>query len=312
MRGVFFRDGEVELREIEEPSGEGARVRVRSIGICGSDLHMLEARSPLEFVAGHEVAGVLDDGTPVAVEPSMPCGECTLCRSGDYNLCPSGAGKSLGIGRNGGMADVVRVPPGCLAYLPSNVDVRDACLVEPLAVAVHGLQRAGLEGGQRVAVIGGGAIGLCAVAAARAASAATVGLAARYEHQVAAGRSLGAEAIDGRYDLVVECAGTEKAVNTAVRLCRPKGRVLVLGTHWSGLPLPQVLVMMKEVTVVSSFMYAVSGAVRDFDVAAMLLSRQPAIARALITHRFPLAQAGQAFAAARDRKAGAIKVVLEP
>lgn len=311
MRAVFFQDGEVELREMEEPSDEGVRVRVRSAGICGSDLHMLEIKSPLGCVVGHEVAGVLDDGTPVAVEPSMACGGCPSCRSGDYNLCPAGAGKSLGVGRNGGMADVVRVPPSCLVHLPSNLDVRDACLVEPMAVVVHGLQRAALGGGQRVAVIGGGAIGLCAVAAARAGNA-RVGLSARYDHQMAVGRSLEAEAVEGLYDLVVDCAGTEKAVVTAVKLCRPKGKVLILGTHWSGLPLPQVLVMMKEVTVVSSFMYAANGTVRDFDVAAMLLSRQPGIARGLITHRFPLAQAKQAFAVARDRKAGAIKVVLEP
>ena len=311
MRAVFFQDGQVELREIQEPSDGGVRVRVRSAGICGSDLHMLEMKSPLGCVVGHEVAGVLDDGTPVAVEPSMPCGECPSCRSGDYNLCPVAAGRSLGVGRNGGMADLVRVPPNCLVHLPSNLDVRDACLVEPMAVVVHGLQRAALEGGQRVAVIGGGAIGLCAVAAARAGNA-RVGLSARYDHQMAVGRSLGAEAVEGLYDLVVDCAGTEKAVITAVKLCRPKGKVLILGTHWSGLPLPQVLVMMKEVTVVSSFMYAANGTVRDFDVAAMLLSSQPGIARGLITHRFPLVQVKQAFGVARDRKAGAIKVVLEP
>jgi len=86
----------------------------------------------------------------------------------------------------------------------------------------------------------------------------------------------------------------------------------MLGTHWNGLLLQQIPAMMKEITVISSFMYASNGAVRDFDVAAMLLSRHPEIARALITHRYPLAEVKQAFAVARDRKAGAIKVVLEP
>jgi threonine dehydrogenase-like Zn-dependent dehydrogenase len=311
MRAVYFKVGEVDLREVPEPSGEGVRVHMRSIGICGSDLHMLEMKSPLNCVVGHEVAGVLDDGTPVALEPSMPCGECPSCLAGDYNLCPVGAGKSLGVGRDGGMADEFRVPERCLVYLPSNVDLQDACMVEPVAVAVHGLRRAGLEAGQRVAVVGGGAIGLCAVAVAKAVNA-TVGLSARYDHQMAAGKSLGAVEVEGQYDLVVDCAGTEKAVNRAVKLCRSKGRVLILGTHWNGLLLQQIPAMMKEVTVISSFMYASNGVVRDFDVAATLLSRHREIATALITHRFPLADVKQAFAVARDRKTGAIKVVLEP
>lgn len=311
MRAVYFKDGEVELREIHETHDEGVRVHVRSIGICGSDLHMLEMKSPLECVVGHEVAGVLDDGNHVAVEPVVPCNECTNCRAGDYNLCQLGATRTLGVGRNGGMADELYVPGRCLVYLPSNVDVRDACLVEPLAVAVHGMRQGGLDASQRVAVIGGGTIGLCAVAVARAGNA-TVGLSARYDHQIAAGNLLGAKEIDGQYDLVVESAGTERAVNKAIKLCRPKGRVLMLGTHWSGLSFPQMAVMMKEITIISSYMYAANGAVRDFDVAAMLLARHPEIPKALITHRYPLAEVKQAFAVARDRKAGAIKVVLEP
>jgi len=311
MRAAYFRDGEVELREIHDPSDEGVRVHVRSIGICGSDLHMLEMKSPLHCVVGHEVAGVLDDGSPVAVEPAMPCNECASCQAGDYNLCLVGAGKSVGVGRNGGMADELRVPESCLVYLPSNADVRDACLVEPLAVAVHGLRRAGLEASQRVAVVGGGTIGLCVVVVAKAGNA-TVGLSARYDHQMAAGKSLGAGEIEGQYDIVVECAGTEKAVNRAIKLCRPKGKILMIGTHWNGFTLQQIPAMMKEITTISSFMYAMNGPVRDFDVSAMLLSRHPEIATALITHRFPLAEVKQAFDVARDRKAGAIKVVLEP
>jgi threonine dehydrogenase-like Zn-dependent dehydrogenase len=125
---VYFKDGEVELREVEQTGDEGVRVNVRSIGICGSDLHMLEMKSPLNCVAGHEVAGVLDDGTPVAVEPIIPCHECACCLAGDYNLCTEAAGKSLGVGRDGGMADELRVPERCLVYLPPNVEVQDACI----------------------------------------------------------------------------------------------------------------------------------------------------------------------------------------
>jgi len=311
MRGVYFNNGEIELREVSGVTGDGVRVRVRSIGICGSDLHMLELKFPLKCIVGHEVSGVLDDGTPVAVEPMAPCNECAYCRSGDYNLCRGVAATTLGIGRNGCMVDELRVPERCLVYLPSNVDVKDACLIEPLAVAVHGMRNAGLEAHQRVAIIGGGTIGLCAVAVV-AASNAAVRLSARYEHQVAAGRRLGAVDIEGQYDLVVECTGAKSTMKQAVDLCRPGGKVLLLGTYWEGTSLPHMALMLKEITVVSSYMYSASGAVRDFDVAATILSRHTEIARALITHRFPLAEAKKAFAVARDRKSGAIKVVLEP
>ena len=311
MRGVYFNNGEVELREVGETAGDGVRVRARSIGICGSDLHMLEMKFPLKCISGHEVAGVLDDGTPVAVEPMAPCSECACCCSGDYNLCQGGAATTLGIGRDGCMADELRVPQRSLVYLPSNVEVKDACLIEPLAVAVHGMRRAGLESNQRVAVIGGGTIGLCAVAVA-VANGASVKLLARYDHQTAAGSRLGAEDMKGHCDIVAECSGDGDTLKGAVDLCRPGGRILLLGTYWRGISLPQLALMLKEITLVPSYMYSAVGAVRDFDVAAALLSRNPEIAEVLITHRFPLSEARQAFAVARDRKSGAIKVVLEP
>ncbi len=311
MRAVYFDDGKVELRDIQELPDKGIKVHVRSIGICGSDLHMLEMKVPINCVVGHEIAGVLDDGKSVAVEPMVPCDACDNCKGGDYNLCQLGSETVLGYGRNGGMADEVIVPERCLVYLPSNVDVKDACLIEPLAVAVHGMRKAGVSGNQRVAVIGGGTIGLSAVAVAKS-SYAEVGLSARHNHQMEAGIRLGANGIEGLYNLVVECAGTESAVNQAVELCRPHGTLLMLGTYWQGLSFPMIVAMMKEITIVPSYMYAASGTGRDFDIAAALLASNPEIADVLITHRFPLAEVTQAFSVARDRKTGAIKVTLEP
>jgi threonine dehydrogenase-like Zn-dependent dehydrogenase len=217
----------------------------------------------------------------------------------------------LGVGRNGGMADDVFVPRRCLTFLPSTVDVKDGCLVEPLAIAVHGMRISGFNGNQRVAVIGGGTIGICAVAVAKASSD-TVGLAARYSHQRAAGSLLGATDVDGQYDLIVECTGNSEAMNQAVRLCSPGATILALGTNWEGIQIPEVAAQSKEITMVFSTMYSARGAMRDFDVAAMLLARNPNIPKALITHRYPMVEVSKAFAAARDRRAGAIKVVLEP
>lgn len=311
MRALRFVEGNIDVQDMPSPSGEGVKIHVRSIGICGSEVHMLEKGFPIPVVPGHEFAGELDDGSPVGIEPLVPCGQCGPCGTGDYNMCERGPSIVLGVGLDGGMAEEVIVPERCLISLPAKLDVMDACLIEPLAVAMHGLRKAGLRGGMRVVVIGGGAIGLCAVAGAVDACA-EVALVARYPHQVEAGRRLGAQDVAGTYDLVVECAGSDSAVNQAVQLCRPNGKLLLLGTYWDGLNFPHFVVAQKGLTLIGAMMYGNSGVGRDFDLAAALLARNPEIARSLVTHRFALEEAPKAFETARDRKGGAIKVVLEP
>jgi threonine dehydrogenase-like Zn-dependent dehydrogenase len=273
---------------------------------------MLEAGFELAGIPGHEIGGELADGTPVAIEPVVPCGQCEFCRSGDYEVCRSGNAMILGVGRDGGMAEEILVPERCLVRLPAGVTARDACLVEPLAVAVHGLRRAGVRGSQRVVVIGGGAIGLCAVAAARAAGC-EVALVARHPAQLRAGRELGAREPDGtEYDVAIECAGTPAAAAEACARLRPNGTYLMLASCWDQFAVPGLVLGAKELTIVASLMYGRAGAGRDADAAAALLGARPALAEALITHRFPLEAAAEAFATARERSRGAIKVVLEP
>jgi threonine dehydrogenase-like Zn-dependent dehydrogenase len=312
MRAVRSRGKSVEVVEVPAPAGDGVRVRVASAGICGSDLHMVALGFLGERVLGHEVAGVTDDGTPVAIEPLSPCAACAPCVRGDYNLCEHGPRIIHGVGRDGGMADEMRVPARALVRLPAGVALGDACLVEPLAVVLHGLRRAGLRGGERVAVVGGGAIGLCAVAAARAAGA-EVALEARHDTQRAAGERLGAGARPaGAYDLVVDAAGTESSFAKAAELARAGGRVALVGSYWTPVSFPGFALCMKEIDVIPASMYGRAGAMRDIDAAAALLAATPELPRAVITHRFPLAAAAEAFATAADRKSGAIKVVLEP
>ncbi|HEX7095444.1 MAG TPA: zinc-binding dehydrogenase, partial [Acidimicrobiales bacterium] len=116
-----------------------------------------------------------------------------------------------------------------------------------------------------------------------------------------------------KYDVVIEAAGTADALATAVERCRPGGTVVLLGTYWTGgVEMPGQALCMKEVSLVPASMYGRVGPSRDMEVAASLLASQPEIASTLITHRFPLDAAAEAFVAARDRAAGAIKVVLEP
>lgn len=309
MQAVKRTDEGIEVVDVDEPTGEGVTVHVRSASLCGSDLHMA-AMGPLPVVLGHEVAGTLDDGTPVAIDPNHPCGTCDLCRAGRRHLCRELT--IVGVTRDGGMAERVVIDPGSVVRLPVGLRVEDACLVEPLAVAVHGLGQAGITGGERVAVIGAGSIGLAAVAAA-AASGVEVDVEARHEAQREAAERLGAKgAANGEYDVVIEAAGTQSALDRAVELIRPGGLVQFLSTFWEPVTLPGFAALMKEATLRWSFTYGHRAGGRDVEVAAALLARTPAIADTLVTHRFPLADAPEAFRVAADRAQGVIKIVLEP
>jgi threonine dehydrogenase-like Zn-dependent dehydrogenase len=312
MKAVNFVDGKVAVRDVPQPTGPGVRVRIVSSGICGSDLAMLAVGFEIAGIPGHEMAGVLADGTPVAIEPVIPCGHCAFCRAGDYQVCCDGVSRIFGVGRNGGMAEEIIVPERCLVRLPGRLDARTASLVEPLAVSIHGLRKAGVKPTDRVVVIGAGTIGLCAVAGAVAIGC-DVSLAARHDHQRRAGERLGAKIEPkGEYDVAIDSAGSASGMADACSWLRPNGKLLMLATSWGDVVLPGLELASKEPTIITSTMYGRDGVSRDVDQAATLLGTNPAIGDAIITHRFPLVAAEEAFAVAGDRKAGAIKVVLEP
>jgi threonine dehydrogenase-like Zn-dependent dehydrogenase len=312
MRGVCNTERGIEVLDVPDPDpADGVRVAIRSAGICGSDLHMI-GFGPIPFPLGHELGGVLDDGTVVAIDPNDPCGTCDQCVAGHGNRCRSMAQRARGTGTAGGMADAIVVDESALVPCPPELGASDACLVEPVGVAVHGLRIAKVASGDRVAVIGAGSIGLCTVAAARP-IAGEVALVARHEHQRAAGQRLGATtSVDGEYDVVVECAGTDDALAKAAEICRPGGTVLFLSTHWTPVTVPGIPALMKELGFRWGITYGTHDGRRELDDAAVILAADPTIAGELITHRFSLDDAAEAFRVAADRASGSIKVVLEP
>jgi threonine dehydrogenase-like Zn-dependent dehydrogenase len=283
---------------------------VAASGICGSDLHLV-GLGPSEVTLGHEFSGTLEDGTPVAVLPTVPCGRCARCLEGDDQQCAQTLATLYGVSRDGGLADRAWVALQCARPLPSAVRVEDACLVEPLAVAVHGIRRAAPAPGSSVLVIGAGPVGLCTVAATRS-HGMEVDLLAHRRERLEAGLALGARPATGSdYDVVFDAAGTQGSMDTAMNLVRPGGTVAVLGTFWEPVSLGLGF-QMKEVALVPAFAYGHHHGDAEFDAAIGLLERTPELPSVLITHRFSLDDAAEAFRVAADRESGAIKVVLEP
>jgi threonine dehydrogenase-like Zn-dependent dehydrogenase len=311
MRAVRSSPPGVSVVDIDEPEGPGELVAIRAASICSSDFAYIDYGST--SILGHELAGVTEDGRPVAVEAIFGCGECELCLSGRYNLCPTtGTTKQLGNGVDGGMSQWFRVPAHALVDLPDGLAPADASLVEPLAVALHGCHLVDVGPDLRVAVVGGGAVGLLAVAAARALGAAEVSLEARHPHQIEKGERLGATQPSGRYDIVFEAAGTESSLKRCISLVARGGTMGVLGACKPGTEWPYWGWFMKEVRTYPSVGYCRHEHGRDIDAAARLLAADPELVDTMITHRFPLEDAQEAFRVAGDRSTGSVRVVIEP
>jgi threonine dehydrogenase-like Zn-dependent dehydrogenase len=294
------------------------RLRVAACGICGSDLHRWSREIAPEpgSAPGHEVVG-WDGAQLVAVEPRWRCGACALCRAGKPHLCPDGG--IFGVHAPGGLAEWIDVPDYALHPIPDGLDPLLASLAEPLAVAVRAVERARIEPGRRLLVLGAGSVGLlCGLVARR--RGARVAISARHPAQRAAALRLDLEPLDERGvarwaasappDAVIETVGGRaQTLELAIASCAPAGRVVVLGVFSAPAPIDALALMAKELELVGSNTYGHEHGA-DFARAVALLAPLAAELALLQTHRFPLREIETAFRTAADKRSGALKVVV--
>jgi threonine dehydrogenase-like Zn-dependent dehydrogenase len=229
----------------------------------------------------------------------------------------------------GGLAEYVVVPARRLFRIPSDLDVRIAALTEPVAVVIHGLRRGGFEPGQRVLVLGAGALGLFSVLAARSLGAGDVWVTARHAHQAEWARELGATRViaengadpddldrlgrDAPIDIALETVGGRaNTLRGAAAAVRPGGSVSVLGLFLGSIELDPFPLLMKEVTLAWSYCYSHGEEQADFDAAVALIDAERERLRPLVTHSVPLTEVSRAFDLACDRQAGIVKVSVTP
>lgn len=329
----------IETDALEAPGPGEVQIAVGNAGICGSDLHFhrgdFEPR--VDLCPGHEIGGVVSavgpgvrhvsDGDVVGVEPLLRCGFCQFCISGDYHVCRSR--RILGENLNGGMARFATMPGSAVHSVPNGVDTELAALAEPLACAVHGLEKVGLRGRETVFVLGAGTLGLMTVLAAKAQGANAVVL-ARHRHQAEAAHRVGADEVlidddagrarmaelraDDAIDVAVEAVGgTGDTILRSQTMVRPKGRVLVLGVFSTrSVEIDPIQLALREIELIGSVSYAHHEARSDYAVALDLIADRSIEAKSLVTHRFPLEQVNEAFVAALDKTSRSIKVHIRP
>ena len=320
-RAVISAPGRANLEFAPDPGEPGpgeVLLKPLAVGICGSDLHVYQGHHPFvryPVYPGHEVVGqvvVVGDGVEkewsgalAVLEPSLFCGRCEPCRSGRYNICEEL--KVLGFQAPGAMGEAFRVAANCLHRLPDGVPPEFGALVEPLAVAVHGLRLVEVRG-LKVGVFGGGTIGLLAAQVARAYGAAQVEVVEPVPSRRAQALNLGLKAVlepGELYHVVLECVGTEGSLEGAVQSLLKGGEVVVMGVFGGPVRFSAHLVQDREIVIRGSLMYTF----RDFDEAIRLMAQGLVQVAPVITHRFPLSQVEMAFQKALDREE-ALKVLV--
>lgn len=333
MKAVTFQALHTPLAfgEIPDPTpAEGELVvKVGRCGICGSDLHMTEDPAygcRHGDVLGHEFAGEVvalgknttgpKVGDLVSVIPLKSCGACAACRKGEVQWCAA-----FGL-QGGGYAEYAVTRPNQCVPLPSGLSLADGAIIEPLAVALHGINLSGLKSGDKVLILGGGPIGLAVAFWAKRHGAAKVAVQdiATFQQQRALGMGADVFVVDpenpvasaeeglgGKADIVFECVGMPGLIAQAVEQVRPRGTILLLGLCTKPDTFNSFAMLSKEVKLVTSAFFTVP----EYEAALAALEAGAVAPRLLVTGTITLAETPAVFEALKQRTEQC-KVMIAP
>jgi L-iditol 2-dehydrogenase len=302
-------------------------IRIKSVGVCGSDLHWFsegtigDAKLERPLILGHEFAGELEDGQRVAIDPAIPCGCCELCEHGHPNLCSSMIFAGHGT-HDGALREWMAWNEKNLFPIPDSLTFEDGAMLEPLGVAIHAVDLAHLKAGMMVGVFGCGPIGLLIIQLAKLSGAVNIVATDKLAHRVEAAKVYGAShaflagdnsqlsemraATKGRgVDVAFEVAGVQDAVDASIAAVVPGGKVILVGipdddkTSFSASTARRKGLTIKLVRRMK----------HTYPRAIELVSKSLVDVRSLVTHRFPLEQATDAFRVAERREG--LKIIIE-
>ena len=321
---VWYKKGDLRVEEVSEPNaGSGqVKVRIKTCGICGSDVHEyregpfiipskphpLTKRAGGPVILGHELSGEVTElgasvegvsiGDRVTINPLIVCGECYYCKHGKYNMCLQLG--TAGFAADGGFAEYAVVPAYSLHRLPDTVTDDMGAFVEPLSVAVHAFQRSRMAIGEVVAVIGAGPIGLLVMQVCQVAGARKVCVIEPIKARRDLAEKLGATAVldpnesdpgkaiaaltEGlRANIAFDCVGSQSSFNTAVNLTGRRGVICIVGLALKPIEVSFLRLWGHEKELTFS-----SGYQDEFPAAIALLAERRVKVEELVSARIPL------------------------
>jgi len=335
---VWYGGEDIRIEEVPKPKIESSEVlvRVKSVGICGSELHAFEGiskRRKPPLVMGHEFSGEVEEvgrdvkdlgiGDRVVVDPIIHCDECEQCLRGRGNICRNL--RLLGLHKSGAFAEYISVPVRNCFRLSESVSFEEGSMVEPLAVAVHAVNRTPIKLGDRVAIIGAGIIGLTVLLAAKAAGVGMISVVDILDYRLEFAKSFGADLVinsrtedlekrikemtDGNgADVVLEAVGLEATVRDAMWVLGRGGRLTILGNLEQTMRLDVMDAVVKEFDIKGSYCYNPD----DFKGALNLIRDRRVDIKPLITNVLPLDEAKTGFKLLHAKVGKVLKVLLRP
>ena len=318
----------------ERPArGEGeVLLRVRRVGVFGTDLHIYTGNQPfLQYprVMGHELSGVIEEGRPggrlkagdeVYVMPYLSCGKCVACRQGKTNCCVNI--QVLGVHRDGAFTEYLSLPEQ-FVHKADGVSLDQAAMIEFLAIGAHAVRRGNVQAGQRVLVVGAGPIGMAAMVFAKLRGAVVTALDGRQDRLDFCTRELGvggavalgaddearlSAATDGEFfDVVFDATGNAKAIERGFQFVAHGGTYVLISVVRDTITFSDPEFHKRETTLLGSR----NATAEDFELvlAAMRAGQVPTAA--LNTHRLKLADVPTDFAGLLDPAAGVVKAIVE-
>lgn len=317
MKALRVEKNRVAVKEVTKPKRDAeALIRVLLSGICNTDLEIARGYANFSGTIGHEFVGTVEEaadskliGKRVVGEINAGCGRCPVCRSGDQRHCPNRTVLGI-VGRDGAHAEFLKLPETNLLLVPEKVVDEQAVFTEPLAAACGILERVNVSVNDQVAVIGDGKLGLLC-AQVLALTGAPVLLVGKHpeKRRIAERRGIEsctikqAEKRERAFDIAVEASGSASGFELALKLLRPRGRLVLKSTFHGNTEIPASQIVVDEISVVGS-------RCGRFAPALDLLRKGAIDVDSLISAEYPLSSG--AIAMKRASEKGVLKVLLRP
>lgn len=336
IQALMVKPGEIIFQDVPVPEvkPDQIKVKMKSIGVCGSDIHVNHGKHPYTsypVVQGHEVSAEVVEigsqvtnvkvGDKVTIQPQVVCGTCYPCTHGMYNDCEEL--KVMGFQTTGMASEYFVVDANKALALPENMNWEHGAMIEPLAVAVHAVRRAGDVTGKKVLVLGGGPIGNLVAQTAKAMGAAAVLLAELSQYRLEAAKKCGIKTVDNahedlleaiisnfgtdRADYIFECIGINATMKQAIDYARKGSTIMVVGVFGDLASVNMGYIQDHELTLVGSAMYREE----DFVKAIELVNAGLIEFDTLITHRVKFKDYLSAYKLIDEQKDKAMKVIIE-